>query len=317
MTLQDHARAVKNIVVRAYKKYKRDDPVKLAGTTAYFVIFAVAPIFIIIISVLGLVLDEQTVSIKLFAEIDALVGQQGGQFIRTLVENFQDRDRNVIGTIIGVVVFLIASTTFFSVLQRNLNFIWRVRTTPKSDLLKTLKDRLLSFGLILSLGFILLVSLVIDAVLAFSKELLSNYVDGFTIYVIEPMNFIVSFAIIVLVFALIFKILPDAKISWRVTWVGAIVTAVLFTIGKFVIGKVLALTNLDVMYGAAGSVVILVIWVFYSSIILYFGAEITEQYAHYYHHDIRPKKHAVRIVIQELTEGQEESIQSEGEQRPS
>ena len=317
MTFQEHANAVKNIVVRAFKKYGRDDPIKLAGTTAYFVIFAVAPIFIIIISVLGLVIDQETAATKLFAEINALVGEEGGQFIRTIVENFQGSERNVIGTIIGVVVFLVASTTFFSVLQSNLNYIWRVRATPKSNLLKKLKDRLLSFGLILSLGFILLVSLVIDMVLSFFKDFLSNYVDRFTIYVIGPVNVIVSFAIIVLVFALIFKVLPDAKVSWKVTWVGAIVTAVLFTIGKFVIGMVLGWTNVDVMYGAAGSIVILILWVFYSSIILYFGAEITEQYAHYYHHDIQPQRHAVKIVIRELNEEQEESIQSEGEERPS
>ena len=302
MALQKHAKAVQRIVARAFKKYQRDDPVKLAGTTAYFVIFAVAPIFIIIISVLGLVVGEQVASAKLFAEIDAMVGEEGARFIRTLVDNFQDRERNLIGAIVGVVVFLIASTTFFGVLQSNLNYIWRVRATPKSGLLKTLKDRLLSFGLILSLGFILLVSLVIDVVLAFLKDFLSNYVDQYTIYVIGPLNFIISFAIIVLIFALIFKTLPDAEIDWNVTWVGAIVTAVLFTIGKYVIGLVLAATSVDVMFGAAGSVVILLLWVFYSSLILYFGAEITEQYAYYYNHEIRPQKHAVKIVIEDLHE---------------
>ncbi|MFW6212335.1 MAG: YihY/virulence factor BrkB family protein, partial [Spirochaetota bacterium] len=224
MSLRDHGRAVKEIVVRAFKKYGRDDPIQLAGTTAYFVIFAVAPILIIITSVLGLVIDEQTVSSKLFDEINSLVGEQGGEFIQTLVQNFQESERNVAGTIIGVVVFLIASTTFFSVLQHNLNFIWRVRATPKSGVLKTLKDRLLSFGLILSLGFILLISLVIDAALAFFRDFLEGYVDRVTMYIIEPANFIVSFLVVVLVFALIFKFLPDAKITWRVTWIGAIIT---------------------------------------------------------------------------------------------
>ncbi|MFP4377534.1 MAG: YihY/virulence factor BrkB family protein [Spirochaetales bacterium] len=307
MSLRDHGRAVKEIVVRAFKKYGRDDPIQLAGTTAYFVIFAVAPILIIITSVLGLVIDEQTVSSKLFDEINSLVGEQGGEFIQTLVQNFQESERNVAGTIIGVVVFLIASTTFFSVLQHNLNFIWRVRATPKSGVLKTLKDRLLSFGLILSLGFILLISLVIDAALAFFRDFLEGYVDRVTMYIIEPANFIVSFLVVVLVFALIFKFLPDAKITWRVTWIGAIITAALFTIGKFIIGTVLASANLDVMYGAAGSVVVLVLWVFYSSIILYFGAEVTQQFAHFYHHDIGPQEHAVKIAIQEVAEEEEES----------
>ncbi len=312
MAFKDHALAVKEIVIRALKKYGRDDPIQLAGTTAYFVIFAIAPILIIITSVLGLVIDEQTVTSKLFEEINSLVGEQGGEFIRTLVRNFQESERNVVGTIIGVVVFLIASTTFFSVLQHNLNFIWRVRATPKSGLLKTLKDRLLSFGLILSLGFILLISLVVDAALALLRSFLENYVDRVTIYVIEPANFLVSFLVVVLVFALIFKFLPDAKITWRVTWVGAIITAALFTIGKFIIGALLASANLNVMYGAAGSVVVLVLWVFYSSIILYFGAEVTQQYAHFFHHDIRPVAHATKIAIRDITEEEEESRAEQG-----
>ena len=302
MPVTRYLTAVKQIIVGAVRKFARDDPVRLAGTTAYFVIFAVAPILIIITGVLGFVIDEGAVSDRLFEEVHELVGPEGAAVVETLVRNFQRTERGRTGTIIGIGVFLFASTTFFGVLQRNLNFIWRVRSKPKSSILKMLRDRLLSFGLILSLGFILLVSLLIDAALAFLRDFLTAFVADYALFLIEPINFVVSFGILTLIFALIFKFLPDVKIRWSVTWVGALITAALFSIGKYLIGFALARTDYQVMYGAAGSVVMLIVWVFYSSMILYFGAEITEQYAEYFHYDIRPQDHAVRIRISDVEE---------------
>ena len=305
MSVKRYLAAVAEIVGGAIRKFGRDDPVRLAGTTAYFVIFSVAPILIIITAVLGFVIDEGAVSDRLYEELDALVGAEGGAVIRNLVRNFQETERGRTGTIIGVGVFIFAATTFFGVLQRNLNFIWRVRSKPKNNLLKMLRDRLLSFGLILSLGFILLVSLLIDAALAFLRDILTRFIADYALFLIEPINFVVSFGIVTLIFALIFKFLPDVKIRWSVTWVGALITAALFTIGKYLIGFALARTNYDVMYGAAGSIVMLIVWVFYSSMILYFGAEVTEQYALYFEHDIEPQNHAVRIRITDVMETDE------------
>ena len=302
MTFRQYSAAARHIIIESIRKYKRDDPIKLAGTTAYFVVFAVAPILIIITAALGLVIDEQTVSVRLHEEIRAHIGSQAAEFVRNLVESFRDVDRGVAGTVVGIVVFLFSSTTFFGVLQKNLNFVWRVRAKPKSNLLNTLRDRLLSFGLILSLGFVLLVSLLIDVLVGFLRDLVSGLLSEHALFLIRPVNFVVSFGIVMAVFVLIFKFLPDTKISWRVTWVGALVTAVLFTIGKYIFGLALSFTNIDEMYGAAGSVVILLVWVFYSSAILYFGAEVTEQYAHYFRLDIEPQEHAVRIEISEVGE---------------
>jgi len=302
MNIKTYFSDVKQILGKSVKKYKKDNPIRLAGTTAYFIIFAIAPILIIIISVLGLIIEEKTISSKIYNEINAMIGEEGTGFIKNIVENFQNTDRNFIGTIVGIAVFLIASTTFFSVLQSSLNFIWRIRAKPKHNMLKALKDRLLSFGLILSLGFIMLISLIIDAALSFLREFLNNYIEDYTLYLIKPINFVISFAIITVIFAMIYKFLPDANIKWRVTWVGAIITSVLFTIGKFLIGFALGATNINVMYGAAGSVVVLILWVFYSSIILFFGAEITQQYAIHFKHEIKPKNYAVAIEINEVGE---------------
>lgn len=294
--------AVWKILANSFKKYQKDDPVKLAGTTAYFTIFAIAPIFIIITSVLGLIMSEEAISTRIYNELNFLIGPQGGDFVKTIVENFRETERNIAGTIVGILIFLVTSTTFFAILQNSLNFIWRVRAKPKNNVIKALKDRLLSFGLILSIGFILMISLVIDAVLAFFSDFLENYLDHYALVIIKPVNFIFSFAILLLIFALIYKYLPDTRIRWRVIWVGAFVTAVLFTAGKYLIGLLLGMSDISVIYGAAGSAVIFILWVFYSSIILFFGAEITQQYAEYYNYEIKPEEYAVRIEINELTD---------------
>jgi membrane protein len=291
--------AVRKIVVRALKQYRKDDPIKLAGTTAFFTIFAIAPIFIIITSLLGIILGQDEITRRILNEIESLIGGEGAEFVETIVENFRGTERNIPGTIIGLVVFLIASTTFFTILQNSLNYIWRIRAKPRSNLLKSLKDRLLSFGLILSIGFILLVLLIVDAALSFFADFLTEYIDEYAIVLMRIVNIFVSFGVLTLIFALIYKYLPDTKIKWKVTWIGAIITAALFVVGRYVIGLALGMADIGVMYGAAGSVVIFLLWVFYSSIILFFGAEITRQYANYFDYDIKPKDYAVRIEISE------------------
>ena len=293
-------KSVWKILLRSVKGYKKNDPIKLAGTTAFFTIFAVAPILIILISVLGFVLEEDTVRQRIFEEVESIIGLQGAEYIETLVDNFRNQQLTTIGTIIGILLFLIASTTFFTVLQNSLNFVWRVKAKPRSNILKALKDRLLSFGLILSIGFVLLVMFVGDLALSYFTDFLERYIDEYAFILIRPISIVFSFAIMVLIFALIYKYLPDTKTKWKVIWVGAIVTALLSIIGRYIIGFVLGMADIGIMYGAAGSVVIFILWVFYSSLILFFGAEVTKQYACYYNIDIMPKDYAVKIKIKEV-----------------
>lgn len=289
------------LLKKATLKYKADDPVRLAGTTAYFTVFAMAPIIIIIISIAGILLGQESIQEKIFVEVESLVGEKSTQYIHTLVENYQETQKGIKGTIIGFVVFIFTSTTFFVVLQRSLNYIWRVRSKPSKGLLKALKDRILSFGLILSLGFIMLVSLVIDAAISFLRDYLNNLFPDLTVLLIDIGNFLISFGIIMLIFAMIYKFLPDAKIKWKVTWTGAFITTLLFIIGKIIIGIAVGNSNISLMYGAAGSLVVILLWVFYSSIIFFFGAEVTQQYAKMYAKDIQPKDYAVEIEINEVT----------------
>jgi len=288
------------LVSNAAKRYKKDDPVRLAGTTAYFAIFAMAPIIIIIVSATGLLLGQEEIQEKIFFELNRLIGDQGTEYIKDLVKNYQGTTKNVIGTIIGFSIFIFTSTTFFTVLQGSLNHVWRIKVKPSSGFLKLLYDRLLSLGLILSLGFILLVSLLIDAALAILKDYINKILPDITVSLLEIGNVIISFGVIVLIFALIYKYLPDAKIKWKVTWMGSFITTVLFFLGKWLIEFAIVKSNIGVMYGAAGSLVVILLWIFYSSIIFFFGAEITYQYAEMYSHTIEPKENAVRIEISEV-----------------
>ena len=291
-----------NLIVLSAQKYKKDDPIRLAGTTAYFTVFALAPIIIIIISVIGLLLGQETIEEKAFAELNSLLGDQGAEMIRGFVENYKDTERDILGTIIGFGIFIFSATSFFTVLQKSLNFVWRIRAKPSRGILKTLKDRVLSFGMVLSLGLLLLISLVIDATIAVLKDFLTERLPGLTVFLIRVGNFVISFGIIMVIFAMIYKFLPDARIKWRVTWMGALITTILFVAGRTLIGLFLGNANVGIMYGAAGSLFVILLWVFYSSIIFFFGAEITQQYAEIYSHGIQPKDYAVAIEISEQKE---------------
>ncbi|MCB2197219.1 MAG: YihY/virulence factor BrkB family protein [Bacteroidetes bacterium] len=288
------------LLSKAAKKFKKDDPVRLAGTTAYFAIFAMAPIIIIIVSATGLLLGQEEIQQKIFIEIDQLIGNQGTEYIEELVKNYQGTTKNLVGTIVGFIIFIFTSTTFFTVLQKSLNHIWRIRVKPSSGLLKLLYDRLLSLGLILSLGFILLVSLLIDTALAILKDYINSVLPDITVSLLEIGNVIISFGVILLIFALIYKFLPDVKIKWKVTWMGSLITTILFFLGKWLIGIAIANSNIGVMYGAAGSLVVILLWIFYSSLIFFFGAEITQQYAEMFSHTIEPQENAVKIEINEV-----------------
>ena len=268
-------KSAKKVIVRAVRQFRKDDPVRLAGTTAYFAIFAMAPIVIIIISLAGLIMGKQEISSQVYHELDSLIGSQGTDYIRSLVNNYNSRDLNVIGTIIGVGVFLVTSTTFFTVLQNSINFVWRVKAKPRHNLLKALRDRLLSFGLILSMGFLMMVSMLVEAAISFLQGRIDKIFPGVEVVLIDITNVVLTIAILTLIFAMIFRFLPDAVVKWKVTWVGALITAVLFEGGRALIGLFLGNSNIGLMYGAAGSLVIILMWVFYSSLIFFFGAEIT------------------------------------------
>ncbi len=288
------------VLKSSVKKFGKDKPVELASTLAFFTILAIPPILIILITILGWIMGEQDASKEVYTQVRALLGQEGTGMIRDVVASYRGTERDTLGMIVGIVVFVVAASTFFVTIQNSLNTIWKVKPKPKSNLLKILIDRSISIGIIISLAFIILVSLLLDAGVAIMGQYISEIVPWLDESIIYGLDILISLSLSTLVFMILFKFLPDARIKWRVTFVGALITAVLFTIGKFLIGLGLGNSDVGTMYGAAGSVVIVLLWVFYSSLILFFGAEITQQYAEQMDKTIRPKEHAVKIETREV-----------------
>lgn len=279
-----------------------DNCFKLAASLSYYTIFALAPLLLIVVSLAGTFYGNDAAEGRLYHEIRQLIGNEAALQIQQIIANIQHSHSTTTGTIIGAVILFIGATGVFTEIQGSINFIWSVLAKPKKGWRKYLINRLLSFSLILGLGFLLLVSLVINALLTLLSDRLIKFFPHTTVYLFQFINIAVILIVITGLFTVIFKILPDAIISWRDAIVGSIFTAVLFLVGKFLIGFYMGRSNLGVTYGTAASVIIILTWVYYSSLILYFGSEFTKVFALQSGHGIRPKSTAVFIIKREAKE---------------
>jgi membrane protein len=290
------------ILVQAWTNFSDDGCMKLAASLSYYTIFAVAPLLIIIISLVGTLFGHDAVQGRVYEEIKALVGSSAALQIQDIIANVQRSHHSAVGTVIGIVALFVGATGVFTEIQSSINFIWSVKAKPKKSWLKYIINRLLSFILVLALGFTLIVSLIASTVLSVLGEPLTRYFPHYTVYLINTVNLIVLLVSITGLFMVILKVLPDAIISWRDALVGALFTSLLFLAGRYLIGVYLSHSNLDVTYGTAASVIIILVWVYYSSIILYFGAEFTKAFALEMGHGIRTKSTAVFILKREAKE---------------
>jgi len=292
---KDSFEILKNTVTN----FMSNDPVSMAGTTAYFAIFSIAPILIIIISVFGFFTDDQLIRSKLFSELGGLIGNESTELLQTAIDNYEIGDKGLIGAIVGGVIFLISATTLFGVMQNSINYIWRVKVKSKlkQNILKLLRDRLFSFGMILSLGFVVLISLIIDASLQIIRDFISDSLHADFGYLVNAANLVLTIIVITAIFAIIFRFLPDVKVRWNAAWFGAVFAAILFFIGKYIIGFIIGRSQLGAVYGAASSFVIILLWIYYVSIIFYFGVEISRQFSKYYNHKNEPLNFAVPFEI--------------------
>lgn len=288
-----------NILINTFKSFIANRPVAMAGTTAYFAIFSMGPILIIIISVFGFLAGDSAIRVKLFAELGNLIGQSSSQALENATDNYQIAEKSKIAAIIGISVFLFSATTLFKVMQDTINDIWRVKikSNLRSSIFMFIRDRILSFGVILGLGFILLVSLVIDAVLAFLKDLITTYFSENFLIIAQVANVFISLAIVALIFTILYRYWPDVKVKWNASWYGGIFTAVLFTIGKILIGIVVGKNDLGAVYGGASSITAILLWVYYASLIFYFGVELSRQYSIYHKHNNKPLHYAVPYKV--------------------
>ncbi|MCX2573054.1 YihY/virulence factor BrkB family protein [Pedobacter sandarakinus] len=276
---------------------------KLSGSLAYYTVFSMAPLLVVIISLCGIFLGREIAEGKVYAQLEGFLGRDSAASLQELIKNAYLDGKGTIALIIGIVTLLIGSTTIFGDIQDSINTIWGIKPKPKRGWVKLLQNRFLSFSVIISLGFVLLVSLAVTSVLdTFSQKLQARFEDV-SFYIFYVVNQVVTLAVISLIFAVIFKVLPDAIIKWRDVMAGAVVTAVLFMIGKFAISVYIGQSDVGGTYGATGSLVVVLLWTYYSSIILYFGAEFTKAYAIAYGSEIYPAHYAVTMKEVEVESG--------------
>jgi membrane protein len=293
-----------HIFKKSIQNFGSNNPVDLAGTTAYFATFSMAPIIIIIISVFGFIVGDYTMREKLFDEINVLLGSESTEVLRNAINNYQIAEESAFGTIVGIIFFLIAATTLFSIMQNSINFIWRVKvkSSIKIGIIKILKDRVFSFGMILSMGFVLMVSLIIDTLIASLKNFLALYFSPDFIIFAQLINLAISISVISGVFAIIYRFLPDVEVKWSASWFGALFTAILFALGKYVIGLVIGNSNVGMVYGTIGAFIGILLWIYFASFIFYFGVELSRQFSLFYNHDNSISKLAIPFEINPIKE---------------
>ena len=263
---------------QTFTDWSNDKVPRLGAALAYYTIFAIVPLLVIIIAIIGLVFGQEAAQGYIIDQIAGLVGEQSAAAIKDMIERANQPSTGVVATVIAVVTLLFGASGLFGQLQDALNSIWGVEPKPDRGIWGMVQDRFLSFMAVLGTGFLLLVSLVLSAGLSAFGKWFGGWLPAPEL-VLQTLNLVISFGVITVLFAMMFKLLPDARIAWRDVWVGALITALLFTLGKFLIGLYLGKSNVASAYGAAGSLVILLVWVYYSAQILLFGAEFTQVYA--------------------------------------
>jgi membrane protein len=271
-------KAIFNLLKASVSAWSDDKAPRLGASLSFYTIFAMPPLFMIAIFVASLFLDPTSVQTQMFSEVGGLIGKKSAEAIQTAMAAQYQTNKGLVASAIAVVTLILTATGLFIELQDALNTIWRVEAKPGHGVMGFVRIRLLSFAMVVGIGFLLLVSLIVSAALAAATKFISGAFPGLGFVSVVGSD-LVSFVVITVLFAMIFKVLPDVKIAWRDVWIGGAVTSLLFTAGKFLLGWYLGRSTTITAYGAAGSVVLILLWVYYSAQILFFGAEMTKVYA--------------------------------------
>jgi membrane protein len=297
----------------AFDGFWEDKVPRLSGSLAYYTVFSLAPMFVIIIFFAGLFLGQEAIQGSIYAQLRGFIGADAAGQLQDMIKNAAINNKGGTALVIGIIVLLIGATTVFGEIQDSINDIWGLKASPKAGLVKLLLTRLLSFGMIATLGFLLLVSLAATAIVESIGGRLERFFPDAMVVVFYIINLVLNLTVVTLLFAIIFKVLPDAKITWRAVWPGAIATALLFMLGKFLISYYISKSEIGSTYGAAGSLAILLVWIYYSAMILYFGAEFTKAWAVQHHAEIKPNHYAVweKKVTVGGEEGSQDTLQEE------
>lgn len=263
------------ILKQTYAEWSRDNCMRLGAALAYYTIFSLAPMLVIVIAVAGFAFGEQAAQGQIVEQLRGMLGDEGAAGVQGMIRNASQAETGIVATVVGIATLLIGATSVFTELHAALNDVWNVPKPEGWTWWDLVRARVSGFTIILGIGFLLLVSLVVSAMLAGLHQRIGNLFPGAPI-VFQTVNFLISFGVVTLLFAMMFKILPDIDIRWSDVWVGAAFTSLLFGIGKVAIGFYLGFAGAGSVYGAAGSLVVVLLWVFYSSQLLFFGAEFTQ-----------------------------------------
>lgn len=284
------------ILLKSINAFLDDKALKMSASLAYYTTFAIAPLLLIIVSLAGMFFGQEAAQGKVFTELNKLVGAGAADQIQDTIRNISDNKQTTFAMIAGFVTLFIGTTGVFMEIQDSINHIWRVKAKPKTGWIRMIINRILSFSMVIGLGFLLIVSLLVNGIILALSERLQIFFPDITLLFINAFNFIITFIVISALFGIIFKFLPDVHIGWKDVKTGAFFTALLFMLGKFLIGLYIEKIGPGSAYGAAGSLIIILIWVYYTSAILFFGAEFTQVFADCFGEKIKPASYAVHVV---------------------
>lgn len=290
-----------SLLKETYNNWNEHDPWRMSAVIAYYAIFSLPGLLIVIIKVVGYFIGDKEVSAELDATIREQMGAQAAEQMQTIIDQSNNSEGFTLATIVGIGSLVFGATGVFYHVKESLNTMWEVEVRPQKAWLKLIKDRLFSFSMVLIIGFLMLMSLVVSSLITFFSDYLNSVFPHYGPMFFTVVNIVVSFIIITVLFALMFKVLPDAKVRWRDVWVGAVVTSILFVIGKTLIGLYLGYSDPGSAYGAAGSIILILLWVSYTSLILFFGAEFTQTYGRRHGMEIIPVEFAVKVTKAEVS----------------
>jgi membrane protein len=285
---------IKSLFKSTFQEWKDDKAPKMAAAMAYYAVFSMGPLLLIALTVASIFFGEEAARTEMLSQISNMVGSSSSEAIAGMLQNIRNRQQTGLTAIVGIGTLLIAASGVFAELQDSLNRIWEIRPLPTKGFGSMIKKRLLSFGMVFSIGFLLLISLILTSMMEAGLKYVGSMLPGLE-FIWQAASFVISFALVTVLFACMFRYLPDAKIAWRDLWKGSAITAAFFTLGKFGISLYLAHSATASTFGAAGSLVILLLWIYYSAQIFFFGAEFTQVYAKQYGQGIVPNAGAEKI----------------------
>jgi membrane protein len=287
--------SIYDLLKQTISNFAKDRVLKLSAALAYYTIFALPPLLLMLISITGIFYGEDAIRGKVFGQINGLVGDKAALQIQEMIKTLHLSGDTQWATIVAIVTLILGASGIFGEIQDSINLIWGLKVKPKKGLIKIVINRLISFSLIISIGFVMLVALIINGFLALLSDRMNFILEGVNVNLLLIVDYLLQFSAITVFFASIFKVLPDAKIAWKDVTIGALVTSVLFIAGKFIIGYYLSSNRVITAYGATGSIILVLVWVYYSAAILYFGAEFTQVYVQRYGSAIKPNRYAVWV----------------------